>query len=82
MLFMFPEIAENFTMGILDRERAIRMTGAIAEDPESGYGGVDRWFVGEELRGKPDDFRCEMCERVGCDGIGCQDAIFDPGDLP
>lgn len=68
MMFMLPGIAENHTLGITDRERAVKWTGAIAQDPTYGYGGISRWFVPEELRGKPDDFRCADCEEVGCAG--------------
>jgi hypothetical protein len=34
MLFVFPQIAEGYQMGILDRECCVLLTGAIAEDPE------------------------------------------------
>jgi hypothetical protein len=60
-----------------DKDREIRLAGAIAQDPEHGYGGVDRWFVSEELRGDPEDFRCKECQSTGCDGH-CFD--YDPGE--
>jgi len=66
--FIFPGICEGHMMGIKDRERAIKLTGAIAQSFEHGYGGVERWFVTEELRGKPEDFRCADCQEIGCDG--------------
>jgi hypothetical protein len=66
--FIFPTISEGHLCGISDRDRAIRLTGAIAQSFEHGYGGVDRWFVGEDLRGKPEDFRCAKCEEIGCVG--------------
>src|SRR5262245_31906220 len=65
MLFMFPSISEESYLGLEDRELVIKLTGAIAQDYEHGYGGIERWFIPEELRGKPDDFRCEHCERIG-----------------
>jgi hypothetical protein len=68
MLFMFPAISEDYQMGLLDRELVIKLTGAIAQSVEHGYGGIARWFVPEELRGKPEDFTCEHCESVGCRG--------------
>lgn len=51
MLFLFPEFALRFPAWVTDRRMAIRMTGAIAQDPENAYGGVARWFVPEYLRG-------------------------------
>ena len=71
--FIFPAICEGHMMGTKDRDRAIKLTGAIAQSFEHGYGGVDRWFVPEELRGKPEDFRCQHCEMVGCNGICVDD---------
>jgi hypothetical protein len=71
MMFLFPEISDGVEMGTADRDRAIKLTGALAQDPEQSYGGVARWHVPPELRGAPDDFRCPNCDRVGCDGSGC-----------
>jgi hypothetical protein len=67
-MFLLPGISSDHRLGLADRERAIRMVGAVASAPEHGYGGIERWFVGEELRGKPDDFRCVECGEVGCSG--------------
>lgn len=66
-LFFFPGIAEDYLLGLLDRALVIKLTGAIARDVEQGYGGIARWFVPEELRGNPEDFRCENCQQVACD---------------
>lgn len=74
MMFLLPGISEDYHLGLLDRDRAIRMTGAIAQSPEHGYGGISRWFVEESLRGKPEDFRCEDCQEVGCSGDCSYDA--------
>lgn len=71
-IFFFPNIQEDCQMGVKDKTLAILLTGAIAKDPEQGYGGISAWFVGEELRGDPDAFRCTNCDRVGCDGEECQ----------
>lgn len=76
--FFLPGVSEGYMMGLLDRERAIKLTGAIAQASEHGYGGIARWFVPPEQRGNPDDFRCERCEQVGCSGE-CVD--HDYGDF-
>lgn len=67
MMFFFPEIADDLVMGKTDRDLVIKLTGAIAQSVEHAYGGVSRWFVPEDLRGKPEDFICEVCSSVGCD---------------
>jgi hypothetical protein len=72
MLFVFPEITVGCYLGVSDRETAIRMTSAIAQDPEHGYGGITRWRVDPRLRAAPDDFRCRHCGEVCCDG-SCRD---------
>lgn len=66
--FIFPAVCEGHMMGVKDRDLAIKLTGAIAQSSEHGYGGVERWFVDESLRGKPEDFRCSSCGEVGCSG--------------
>lgn len=71
MFFLFPEISEDYQMGLTDRDGVIKLTGAIAQSVEHGYGGIARWFIPEELRGDPKDFTCERCESVGCRG-GCE----------
>lgn len=68
MIFFFPRISEDYQMGLTDQTLTIRLTGAIAQSVEHGYGGISRWFIPEELRGKPEDFTCEHCESVGCRG--------------
>ena len=68
MIFLFPAISEDYELGITDRERCIKMTGAIAQSPENMYGGIERWFIEPELRGRPEDFRCANCQYVGCEG--------------
>lgn len=81
MLFLFSEICEGHVMGIMSLEEAIRMTGALAQDPEQAYGGVDRWYVHDRLQASPDDYRCDHCDRVGCDGTECRevdDAYYYP----
>jgi hypothetical protein len=69
--FVFPAICEGHMMGIKDRDRAIKLTGAIAQSSEHGYGGVKRWFVEEALRGKPEDFTCSECGAINCSGDCC-----------
>ena len=66
--FIFPSVSEGHVAGLTDRDLAIRLTGAIAQSFEHGYGGVDRWFVDESLRGDPEEFRCFDCDQIGCRG--------------
>jgi len=67
-MFFLPGISEEYELGLTDRELAIRMTGAVAQSPEHGYGGIERWFVVEELRGRPEDFQCAECGEIACSG--------------
>lgn len=76
-LLLFHEVAQGVELGVADRERAILLTGALARDIDSAYGGVDRWLVPPELRGDPEQFRCRSCDRVGCDGRECLDLFGD-----
>lgn len=73
LLFVLPDVSEGVDLGLTDKDKAIRLTGAIVQDHESAYGDIDRWHVPPDLRGNPDDFRCANCNRVGCDGIECQE---------
>lgn len=75
-LFVLSQVSDGFELGTLDKERAIKLTGAIACDPESAYGGIDQWFVTDDLRGQAAEFRCEFCGAVGCDGNGCRDDFY------
>lgn len=68
MMFFLPGISESYELGVKERELAIKLTGAIALAGEHGYGGITRWFVPEELRGKPEDYRCLDCDEVVCAG--------------
>jgi hypothetical protein len=77
MMFLLPGISESYQMGVAERGQAILLTGAIAQDFEHGYGGIARWFIPEELRGKPDDFRCDDCHSVGCAGDCIEMDFFD-----
>jgi hypothetical protein len=74
-------VSRDHELGLPDKEAAIRLTGAIAQDPAHAFGGVERWLVPEALRGRPDDFRCGHCEEVGCNG-DCQDADYDVREEP
>jgi hypothetical protein len=78
-LHVFAEVSTGYQLGVSDRDRAVLLTGALAQDPEGCFGGVDRWHVPEALRGKPDDYRCATCGQVGCDGVRCAD-LLDPFD--
>jgi len=70
-LFLLPEVSEGFCLGVKTRAVAIRLTGAVAQDPACAYGGIKRWFVPPALRGKPGDFRCGNCGGIGCTGEHC-----------
>lgn len=74
----FPQVSEGHVMGLRDRATAIRLTGAVALDSEEGFGGVDRWFVGPELRGDPADFRCPDCGEIHLGA--CEPDDFREGD--
>lgn len=65
--FFFPNLCENRFFRDDPRETAILFAGAFAQDPENMYGGISRWFVPENLRGKPEDFRCPDCGSYDCD---------------
>lgn len=73
MVFWFPEIAEGHLIGLSDFDKAVKAASAIAQTPEHAYGGIQRWFIPEEFRGDPDDYRCTGCMNVGCPG-DCYDA--------
>lgn len=70
-LFIFPEVCEGFALGVLDKDKAIRLTLAVASDPEHGFGGIERLHVPESLRPGPDEFRCWNCQTIGCNGETC-----------
>lgn len=76
-LFFFAGISKDHQLGVKDQREAILKTGAIAQDPDQGYGGIDLWFVPEDLRGKPDDYRCETCGEVCC----ATDHLADDWDM-
>lgn len=76
-IFIFPQITQGHRLGLPDRDRAILLTGAIAQDYESAYGGIEEWSVPVELRGDPDALRCRDCDTIGCDGDCEADNPFD-----
>lgn len=81
MLFFFSEIADaDYRLGILDRDEAIRMTSAIADDPEHAYGGIERWFADPALRATSDQYRCANCGTVACQGACLYADPFDYDD--
>lgn len=80
-MFLFHEIASRGMLGLEQRDEAIRQTAACAQDLANAYGGVDRWHVEERLRASPEEYRCENCGCVCCDGVECCDFDgFDPMD--
>ena len=79
-VFVFAEVFdEPGLLGLADRREAIRMTAAIATDIGHGYGPVIEWFIPKELQASPDDYRCTVCESIGCDG-SCQDLAEEMGE--
>lgn len=78
---VFPQVSEDNQLGLRDYGRAAKLTTALAQDPEQGLGEVERWFIPEGARGKPEDFRCGHCEQIGCSGVDCVDRTMDP-DAP
>ncbi len=80
MLFIFPEVGNGAELGLANRNEAIRLTSAVACDAAQGYGGVDRWMIPPRLRGDPEDFRCQRCAGLNCDGsCGDEYSIEDEG---
>ena len=77
MLMLFHQVADGCELGVLDRERAVKLVTALAADPESDYGDVLHWFVPVEERGDPEALRCKRCGDVGCDGTQCVRDAWD-----
>lgn len=63
---VFHQVAQGCELGLPDRDEAIRLTTAIAWDPNSDFGRVNEWYCLAEMRGDPEDYRCPTCEEVGC----------------
>jgi hypothetical protein len=72
---IMPEISLDGQLGHPDRDHAVKLTTAIAQDPEHAYGEITDWFVSLDQRGHPDSFRCHHCERVACDGTDCTNVL-------
>lgn len=70
---IFSEVSEGCELGMQDKTVAMLLVGAMAQCNSYGFGGIKEWLVQEELRGKPEDFTCEKCGDVGCDGTACCD---------
>lgn len=74
---LFSQIADrDYELGLTDKARVILLTGAIAQDDESGYGGITEWFVPENQRGDPEKLRCKHCCELVCEG-DCEAAEED-----
>ena len=67
-IHIFRARYESYTPSGSDliRARVIGMVAAIAQDPARGFGGVDEWYVEEELRATPEQYRCPHCGKVAC----------------
>ena len=52
-MHVFAEVSEGVDLGMQDKQAAILLTGALAQDPEQGFGGIDEWLVPDDLRGEP-----------------------------
>ena len=72
-MHLFGEVSDDFELGMKDKRAAMLLVGALAQDVEQGFGGIDEWLVTADLRGDPDQFRCKKCGKVGCDGRECED---------
>lgn len=60
--YLLPEISDDDDV----RNMIIKRVGAVAAHFEHGYGGIERWFVEEDLRGTVYDFECAECGSVAC----------------
>lgn len=65
-MIFFLHINTGHQLGLVDQAEAIRRVGAIAQDVAQGYGGIEEWFVPEDLRGDPERYRCRTCGEVCC----------------
>jgi hypothetical protein len=79
MLFMLSEVSEDYQFGLPDRDRAIRLTVAVAQDPSKSYGGIDEWRIEPIPASDAEEFRCKVCAEIGCAGDCYND--FDREDL-
>lgn len=68
---VFPEVSANGMLGLASLQEAIRLTSALADDPEQGLGEVVEWLVADHERGDVEDYRCSNCGELGCDGAEC-----------
>jgi hypothetical protein len=66
-MHIFPHVSDGSQLGMKDKKIAILLTGALAQEDEQGFGGIDEWLVPEDMRGDPDKFRCKQCGTVGCE---------------
>lgn len=69
-MHVIPEVSDrDYTLGVVDREQAIRMTSAILSDPEeSGFGEVMVWMIPRDQRGDLEAYRCDVCGETFCCG--------------
>lgn len=80
-MHVFAEVSEGIELGMQEKTIAMLLVGALAQDPEHGFGGIDEWLVPEVLRGDPEKFRCEKCGDVGCGGRDCTETYDADGLL-
>lgn len=74
-MFMLS-ISPDAWLGVVERDDAIRRSAAFIQSPENGYGGFTHWHMDDSLRSVADDFRCETCNDVCCNGR-CRDYEFE-----
>ena len=79
-MHVFSEVCEGIDLGLRDQAAAIRLTSALAADPASTFGAVNRWFIPEAERGSPDEFRCDNCGEIGCQGECLQAVAWDSSE--
>lgn len=72
-MHVFAEVSQGYGLGMTDKCQAMLLVGALAQDPEQSFGGIDEWLVPEDMRGRPEMFVCERCGAVLCLGRECED---------
>lgn len=64
-VFFLHQVSDDIVMGCVNLDTALRLTSAVALDPDASYGGIDTWWIKPELRGDPEALRCLVCGEIG-----------------
>lgn len=78
-LDVMPQSGDGLQLGLTSRDEAFRQASACASNWESGYGEITVWHLPESQRATPEDYRCENCDEVLCDGR-CEE-FAEPEDI-